>query len=61
METLALQAQTLYPVADLDRVRQFLDDLASEFKRRMAAAGVTGGVAALHMLSEFLFDQHPRY
>ena len=50
-----LQAQIYYPMADLSAIPRFLDALAVELRMRMAAAGVTGGVKALELLSRLLF------
>ena len=50
-----LQAQIYYPLADLSTIARFFDALAVELRTRMAAAGVTGGVKALYLLSRLLF------
>ena len=53
-----LQAQLHYPSADLRAIPIYFDALAREFCTRMAAAGVEGGVAALQLLSDFLFAEY---
>lgn len=50
-----MQAQICYPLSDLSGVSNYLDKLGEELKRRMAAAGITGGMPALELLSSFLF------
>ena len=50
-----MQAQIFYPLSDLSGIPKYLDKLGSEVKRQMAAAGITGGMPALKLLSSFLF------
>ena len=50
-----MQARIYYPTADLSAIPRFFDALAVELRARMAAAGVTGGVKALELLSSLLF------
>lgn len=49
------QAQCHYTCSDLLPVSRFLDDLAAELLRRMNAANVSGGEAALRLLTQLLF------
>ena len=50
-----MQAQIFYPFSDLSGIPEYLDKLGSELKGQMAAAGITGGMPALKLLSSFLF------
>ncbi|KAK9822825.1 hypothetical protein WJX81_005639 [Elliptochloris bilobata] len=52
-----LLAQLHYLYADLTPVARFLDELGLELRRRMAGAGVQGGLPALALLSELLFGR----
>ena len=54
-----LQARCHYPLSDLSAIERWFDAMAAELQRRMKAAEVTGGDAALKLLSELLFDQTP--
>ena len=53
----ALQAQVHAPFADLTPIPRFLDALGEELRRRMADEGVSGGLPAVRMLSQFLFGR----
>jgi hypothetical protein len=53
-------------LSELLWVRQALDALGAELQRRMAAAGVRGGLPALQLLNQLLFGagpppRHPRF
>ncbi len=48
-----------HPLADLSWVRSALDALGAELRRRLAEAGVAGGVPALEVLSALLFGATP--
>ena len=54
-DVICSQAQIYYPTSDLSAIPRFFDALAVELRDRMAAAGVTGGVKALELLSGLLF------
>ena len=45
------------PFADLTPIPRFLDQLAQELRRRMEEQEVTGGLAAVKLLSELLFGR----
>ncbi|KAK9862202.1 hypothetical protein WJX84_007711 [Apatococcus fuscideae] len=52
-----LVAQVHAPFADLTPIPRFLDALGEELRRRMADEGVSGGLPAVRMLSQFLFGR----
>ena len=55
-----LQAQLFYPLSNLSAISTYLDELGDELNRRLKAANVTGGMAALDMLNKFLFAQNDK-
>ena len=48
-----------YPLSCLSGVEDFLDQLGAEFRRRLVAAGVQGGLKALAILNQLLFSTNP--